>query len=222
MTTLPRHSPPHSTSRRPSNTTARRAILPLHGPFACHDVLHSASSLLHRSRAPLHGIMLRVELRINEPPFSQAASRCCAESACCKRMFQVFQMFQRYVSSVSYGCCKSRSGYHICCNGCTRMLQAYVPNVSSIFRRCCNCVYLDAAYVLDIYCKCFILDITYVCNDFQVYSGVFANALDTRFKCFIWLPLYVASVASKCFKSRTGAPNSMPVGSGGRKRSSRG
>jgi hypothetical protein len=30
------------------------------------------------------------------------------ESACCKRLFQ---MFQRYVASVSYGCCKSRSRF---------------------------------------------------------------------------------------------------------------
>ena len=35
--------------------------------------------------------------------------RCCAESACCKHMFQVFHICQRYVASVSYGCCKSRS-----------------------------------------------------------------------------------------------------------------
>jgi hypothetical protein len=43
-------------------------------------------------------------------------------------MFQVFQMFHMYVASVSYGCCKSRSGccICICCNGCTRMLQASI------------------------------------------------------------------------------------------------
>ena len=72
---------------------------------------------------------------VDEPPFVQAASRCYAESACCNSMFQVFQMFQRYVVSVLCGCCKSRSGYCICCNGYTRMLQAYVLNVSSVFRR---------------------------------------------------------------------------------------
>jgi hypothetical protein len=42
-----------------------------------------------------------------------------AGSACCNYLFQ---MFQRYVASVSYGCCKSRSWCYICCNGCTHIL----------------------------------------------------------------------------------------------------
>ena len=67
-------------------------------------------------------------------PFSQAARRCCAESACCKHMFQVFHMFQKYVASVSYGCCKSGSGYCICY----------------------KCFYLDVLYVSHICYKCFI------------------------------------------------------------------
>jgi len=28
--------------------------------------------------------------------------------------------------------CKSRSRYYICCNGCAHMLQAFIPNVSSV------------------------------------------------------------------------------------------
>jgi hypothetical protein len=45
-------------------------------------------------QAPL-GHYLRRTSRVNEPPFSQEASRClrCAKSVCCKRIFQVFQMF---------------------------------------------------------------------------------------------------------------------------------
>jgi hypothetical protein len=35
----------------------------------------------------------------------------------------------------SHGCCKNRSGCCICCNGCTRMLQASVPNVPSVFQK---------------------------------------------------------------------------------------
>jgi hypothetical protein len=35
--------------------------------------------------------------------------------ACCKCTFQTFQMFQRNVVSVSYGCCKSRSRCCTCC-----------------------------------------------------------------------------------------------------------
>jgi hypothetical protein len=61
-----------------------------------------------------------------------------------------------HVVSVSYGYYKSRSGYCICCNGYTRMLQAYVPNVSSVFRRmlemclfgCCICSHICCKYFI--------------------------------------------------------------------------
>jgi hypothetical protein len=46
------------------------------------------------------------------------------------RMLQsMFQMFHLDVASVLCGCCKSRLECFICCNGCTRMLQAFVHNV---------------------------------------------------------------------------------------------
>jgi hypothetical protein len=87
----------------------------------------------------------------------QAARRCRAERACCKPIFQLFQMFHSYIASVSYGCCKSRLRCCIYCNGCTRMLQASVSNVSSGFSDIyCKCVYLQVAYVSHICCKCFI------------------------------------------------------------------
>ena len=47
-------------------------------------------------------------------------------------VFHVFQMFQRYVASVSCRYCKSRSG---CCKCFRDMLQAFVQNVSSVFGR---------------------------------------------------------------------------------------
>ena len=58
------------------------------------------------------------------------------------------------------------------CNGCTRMLQTSVPNVSSVFRRmlqvclfgCCICF----THMLQV----FYLNVEYVCNDFRVFSGV--------------------------------------------------
>ena len=64
--------------------------------------------------------------------------RCCAETICCKHLFQVFVMFHRDVASVLYRCCKSRSGCCTCCN-C----------VSSV---CSKCFHLFS----DICCKCFI------------------------------------------------------------------
>jgi hypothetical protein len=91
-------------------------------------------------------------------------------------MFQVFQLFQRYVARVSYGCCKSRLGCCICCNGCTLMLQIFVPNVSSVFSDvCCKCVYLDVAYVSHIYFRCFIWMLRTCCNGFQVFQTYVSN-----------------------------------------------
>jgi hypothetical protein len=63
---------------------------------------------------------------------------CYTESACCKSIFQVFQMFLS-VTCVVYRCWKSRLGCCTCCNGYTRMFQAYVPNVSSVSHVCCRC-----------------------------------------------------------------------------------
>jgi hypothetical protein len=89
-------------------------------------------------------------------------------------MFQVLYMLQRYVISVSYGCCKSGSGCCLCCNGCTRILQTSVPNVSSVF--------------LDVCCKCFILILRIFSMVFQVFSGGCLRVFQAHvFKCFICL-----------------------------------
>jgi len=67
---------------------------------------------------------------------------------CCKCLFKMFHLFQVYVASVFLSICCT------CFNGCTRMLQASVPNVSSAFSDvCCKCAYLDVAYVSHICCK---------------------------------------------------------------------
>jgi hypothetical protein len=86
---------------------ARRALSALRrhlclGPHFLHGVAALSSSVVLRPPTRLLGF---------------------AKSACCKCIFQVFQ---RYVASVSYGCC-------ICCNDYTHMLQVSVPNVTSVF-----------------------------------------------------------------------------------------
>jgi hypothetical protein len=95
------------------------------------------------------------------------------------------------------GCC-------ICCNGCTRMLQTSVSNVSFVLRHmlqvCLSRCFIYFTHMLQV----FYLDVAYVCNDFQVFSGVFSNVSDACLKYFICLQTYVASVASRCFKSRSG------------------
>jgi hypothetical protein len=77
-------------------------------------------------------------------------------------MLQVFQM------DVAKGDRDS-----ICSNGCTRMLQAFVPNVSSMFldiyyKR----VYLDVEYVSHICCKCFWMLLMFAMV-FKRFSSVF-------------------------------------------------
>jgi hypothetical protein len=41
------------------------------------------------------------------------------------------------------------------------------------------------------------------CNDFLSVLGSSTSVLDTCFKCFIYLQMYVANVSSGCFKSRS-------------------
>jgi hypothetical protein len=94
---------------------------------------------------------------------------------CWKRIlqayFRVFCIFQRYVASVSDGCCKSRSDVayvamivHVYCKGLLPMFYLYFSNA------CCKCIYLNVAYVSHI-----------------------------RYMCFIWL-LYMVVMVFKCFQ----------------------
>ena len=54
------------------------------------------------------------------------------------------------------------------------MLQASVPNVSSIFSDvCCKCVYLDVVYASHVYCKCFIQILRMVLKCFYVFLQLF-------------------------------------------------
>jgi hypothetical protein len=128
----------------------------------------------------------------------------CAESACCKRVFQVLQMFQRYVASVSYVCCKNRSG---CCNCFRWMLQAFVQNVSSISNVYLQAFWSSVAYVSRICCKnmfqmfqsyvaasvfmlqvvSIYLKVAYVAMAIYVcYKCIFQLFLEICYKCFIW------------------------------------
>jgi hypothetical protein len=111
---------------------------------------------------------------------------------CFKCMIQMFHLFQTYVASVLSECCKSRSGC------CIYMLRAYI-----CFK-----------YFIRMFASVFYLDVSYVCNGFQVFSSAFVSVSDVCFKCFICLLLYVVTVASGCFKSRSGVAHGMRVGNG--------
>jgi hypothetical protein len=84
-------------------------------------------------------------------------------------------------------------------------LYTYVANVCSqcfyfFSDVCCKCIYLDVAYVSHIRCKCFI----WILHMFKWFWSVFASVSEACFKCFICLLLYIVSVSSGCFKSRSG------------------
>jgi hypothetical protein len=77
---------------------------------------------------------------------------------CFKCMFQMFYPFQTYSASVSFGCCKTRSGF----------LYIYA-SVLGVFIRMLQVFYLD------------------VCNGytcFHVFSQCFASVSDVCCKCF--------------------------------------
>jgi hypothetical protein len=85
------------------------------------------------------------------------------------------------------------------------MLQASVLNVSSIFSEvCCKYVYLDVAYVSNIYYKNFFLNVAYVLQWLLSVFSFFATILNAWFKCFICLHTYLVNVSSRCFKSTLG------------------
>jgi hypothetical protein len=82
----------------------------------------------------------------------------------------------------------------------TCMLQAYI---SSVFR-CFIRMLASVSFGCCIYLQWFS----------NVFLDVFASVSDTCFRCFICLLLYVATVVSRCFKSRLSVANRMRVGNG--------
>jgi len=88
--------------------------------------------------------------------------------ACCKSMFWVFQMFQRYISSVFRdACCNCVYG---CCIGFTHMLHVFYSDVAygcNGFQVCFRCVF-----------KCFIS----MFQVFQLPSDVCCNRCIWMFK----------------------------------------
>jgi hypothetical protein len=70
------------------------------------------------------------------------------------------------------------------------------------------CIHTCVASVL---CRCCV----YFIMVFKCYSGVFVDISDAYFKCCIYLQMYVACVASGCFKSRSdvASPSSLSVAS---------
>jgi hypothetical protein len=96
------------------------------------------------------------------------------------------------------------------------MLQASVPNISSVFRTHVASVFICMLYmfhtyiarVLSRYCICLQW---FPSVSLCVFLQVFQKAC---FECFTCLQMYVAVVASECFKSRSGVAHRISVGNG--------
>jgi hypothetical protein len=107
----------------------------------------------------IHTVAIHIYCKAYVPDVSSASY------VCCRKCFHVASV--SWVGACSprrrgqslcarYGCCKSRSGCHICCNGYIRMLQVSIHNVLFTLDICWKCFYLDFAYitvVVHIRCK---------------------------------------------------------------------
>jgi hypothetical protein len=121
----------------------------------------------------------------------------------------MFRVFQRYVATVSYRCCKSRSrryksrsGCCTYCNSYARMFQMYVLNVSSLSDVCYKCFYLDVASVS--------LYIHACCNRmFQVFQVFGTSVASVSSECCIYLQLFssVFRCFCKCFRCMFQVPH---------------
>ena len=145
-----------------------------------------------RWRAPKHS-----QARTQSPPrcsvhFSDVASVCFKCFRCFICMLQVFHV----------DVAKSRSGCCICCNGYTRMLQAFVPNVLAISDGCCTCficvLHMFHTYVASVSSECCIYFHTYVesvssrcCVCFAMSTHVFPSCFERMLQMF---PLDIAKI----------------------------
>jgi hypothetical protein len=102
-----------------------------------------------------------------------------------------------YITSVSHGCCKSRSRCCICYNDYTRMLQMSVLNFSFVIRRMLKGVYLDVAYVSRICWKRFIWMLHIFATVFKCYQ-VFCKCFKCMLQVFKLFQTYIASALSGC------------------------
>jgi hypothetical protein len=112
----------------------------------------------------------------------------------------------RDVAMVVYVCCKALIPMFYLC------FRTYIVNVFiwmlHIFHTYAASIFIWMLHIFHTCYKCFYLNIAYVCNDFQVFFKCFRS----MFQVFICLLLYVASVASECYKSRSSECSRFPSG----------
>jgi hypothetical protein len=102
----------------------------------------------------------------------------------------MFEVFHTDVAKVDRDVAYVAIVVHLCCKRLFPVFYLF----SDI---CCTCVHTYVSSVLSGRYVMFAIV-------FKCFSGVFANVSETCFKCFICLLLYVASIVSECFKTRSG------------------
>jgi hypothetical protein len=104
---------------------------------------------------------------------------------------------------------------HICFKCISQMFHLDVAKVDLDVYMYVASIRFKCFYVFDTYvCKCFIWMLQMFAMVFKYFSSIFVSVSNAYFKCFIYLFLYVTTVASKCFKSRLCVAHVMRVRSG--------
>jgi hypothetical protein len=136
------------------------------------------------------------------PPIAAASHLSLPDVA--KHMFQVFSDVSTYVASVHIDVAKvNRDDSYVAMvvDVCCKLLFS----MFHMFFRCILQLCLSGYFIFFTHILRSVLSRCCVCLQwFQVFLGVFACVSDSCFKCFICLQTYVASVVSRCFKSRSG------------------
>jgi hypothetical protein len=163
-----RHStalPTHACSPTPSTAEYRRLPFFQDLTVASLNSMWAPSSLL-LARAAASGELHTLTRLHSLKHRGDVALKAHVVSVC----FQVFQLFLQVYCKFFIQMLQSGSGYCICCNGCTRMLQASVPNVSFVFsRRMLQACLFGCCIYFTHMLQIFYLDVVYVYNSFQVF-----------------------------------------------------
>jgi hypothetical protein len=106
----------------------------------------------------------------------------------------MLQVFHMDVTKVDYDLVYVAIDVHACCKCLSLKFHLFFFSICMLqvgLSGCCVCF----THML----QAFYLDIVYVCNDFQVFLGIFASVSKKCFKCFIWFETHVASVVLRYF-----------------------
>jgi hypothetical protein len=107
-------------------------------------------------------------------------------------------MFQRYVATVVYQCCKSRSGCYTCCNGYIRCFKCMFQMFYLFPDVCCKHMFQVFSSVSYICLQVFHLDVAYDSIGFQIFFRrlhkcfrrlfqVFHLSFSVCYNCCIWM-----------------------------------